>query len=228
MKPCSCTAIGTVYPAGDYTFSWDTLNIGNVTDLTIKITDLETGVVLITNGSKTSPITVHIPYDITRNTPGDYKFSIEAEGTCGPVKVLDEAVVKFCVILKIYHEGNTKPNLTATEIPAELSFTETTRYPGDYNAFGKGYKYIAVPQTLMETDGSGNSRPTNKYVPAKLRSDIGHNDETFTEVDTTTSFNPMFAMEDPYVVNILGENYNVFRSTYLMDDSKHITLFDWN
>jgi hypothetical protein len=222
-----CTPIGTVYPAGDYTFTWESIELANIDDFTIEITDLNTGIILATGLSKVSPAIVNIPYDITMATPGTYEFSITAMGVCGPVTVTGNLIIEFCIIRRIYHEGSSNPALTAAEIPTELNNTETNKYPGTYKAYGAGYKYIAVPQSLMETDGT-NPRPTQIFQPPKLRSDVAHIDITMIEYDTATTFNPMIAMEPPYTVTLHGETYYVFRSTYKMGEKKHITLFDWN
>ena len=217
----ACADINEIFPAGNYTFKWECVRCALITEVTI--TDPQTLTELY-KGPPINPLVLNIPYDITMSTPGMYDFVITGEGICGPVEILGVTDIEFCdapIIYPIFHEGNIKSAMTGPEIEAELRRTETARYPGTYAAYGTGYKYIAIPDSLME-----GGRPTEVYQPLKLRSDIGHIDFMWNEVDSGANFNPMYAMNPPYNVTILGVGYKVFRSTYEMVERKDITLFD--
>ncbi len=231
IDTCNCIAVGTTIKAGDYLFRWNYYEEAKITDLTIEIKD-NAGVVIATGLPLRDPISsrpeglVTIPADIVNTSIGTYRFTITAQGTCGPVS--SSCDIDYC--LPIFSEGSSNPALTGAEIALKLFPKVQSRYPGTFREFGMGYKYWVVPQTMMENDGA-IARPSITFQPARGTTDFVDPAEEMITVDTATTFNPTYAMEDSYSVNINwgGANYPyfVFRSTYITHDPMVLEVLDW-
>jgi len=231
IDTCNCIAVGTTIAAGDYLFRWSYYEEAKITDLTIEIKD-NAGVVIATGLPLRDPIsgrpegTVTIPVDIDNTSIGSYRFTITADGTCGPVS--SACTMEYC--LPIFSEGNINPALTGAEIATVLVPEVQTRYPGEFREFGMGYKYFAIPQSLMENDGT-IARPSITFQPTRDTTDFVDPAQEMITFDTTTTFNPMYAMENSYPVNINwgGPNYPylVFRSTHIMHAPMFLKVLDW-
>jgi len=236
IDTCKCLPMGTVYPAGLYTFEWSYYSEDKVTLDSISILDAETGTTLADNIPVVDPISlkpeiqIYIPYDITKDTIGEYEFKIHGTGECGSIH--QNLTLTFC--LPIFSEGNNNPSLTASEIKEELTPKVQDRYPGTFNAFGGGYKYWAVPVGMMESDFLGEIRPD---IIFRMDTDIVKStDFVDPEVIMSTqnpfgqTFNLMYAMNDGNPIDIdwgaTAYPYIVFRSYNIMNAPMFIKVLD--
>ncbi len=238
IDTCKCLPMGEVYPAGEYTFEWSYYSEDKIDPGTISILDAETGTTIADNVPILDPIslkpevTVYIPYDITKDTIGEYEFKIHATGECGSIH--QNLTITYC--LPIFSEGNPNPALTALEIKTELYPKVQKRYPGTFSAFGSGYKYWAVPVSMMETDFMSATRPDLVFrmdTDTVQSTDFVDPEATFSIADNPfpVSFNLMYAMNNGQPIDIdWGSTvypYLVFRSYNIMNAPMFIKVLDY-
>jgi len=211
--------VGKVIPAGLYRFTWNEFSPGGIINNSIEITDLETGTVLATGLPKgVEQADVTIPYNITKTTPGDYRFLITAETTkCGKIGSIFVITFQY----PIYADKDPNPNLDANGVKNNLKEYLRFHYDFDDYIWGKpGYGYFAIPESMVKTDPGGNERPSVDYQFSRLNSDFVDPDLAWTEEVSGTVFKPEIAMNDYYTVDInFGSGpitYRVWRSVHYL------------
>jgi len=237
IDTCQCLPMGTVYPAGLYTFQWSYYSEDKIDPGSISIIDAETGVTIADNIPVVDPLSlkpetiINIHYDITKDTIGEYEFKIHATGECGSIH--QNLTITYC--LPIFSEGNHNPALNASEIKTELHPKVQDRYPGTFNAFGGGYKYWAVPQDMLETDIQGSIRPDLGF---RMDTDVVHSTDfvdplaTFAIADNPfgQTFNLMYAMNNGQPIDFdwggTTYPYLVYRSYNIMNAPMFIKVLD--
>ncbi len=231
MDTCNCNAVGTTYSSGLYTFSWKYYEEAKILPDTIEIVDNQTAVVygpfpLRDPGSGQPEATIDILTDITNSAIGTYGFTVRATGDCGVLQTA--CTISYC--LPLFSEGNVNPALTGSEIATLLVPKVQARYPGTFREFALGYKYFALPESMMETDALLTVRPNIVFQAARLNTDFVDPSETLHEVNGAIDFSPMYAMENSYNVTLNwgGPNYpyRVFRSTNIMHNPMFLEVLD--
>lgn len=205
--------VGATIAGGARTFSWGTTYSANILPNTIKIRNLNTGVIISTpatgianDGSEVISIA-----SVTRTTSGTQTWRIEATTNRSLVISRNFAVTWYN---RIYFGTSTATTLTASAITGLTSSLLTTSALRTYNMPAGGYKYICIP-TALANPSLFRDASTNLTVAMAGPSDgynILNNGYYVQQVVVTNAFGVNITYDVYRTKNTLGGAINIIAS----------------